>query len=451
MSMTFTESISPKEIKGKSLDIKEAAKTAASPISMNSVMTEYEAIHVGMTRNYTYYTESAIDSCLKSWTFPYQKPIIMHHNDEDGKIIGRVHNAYKESSSTLTGTPALILTGNVAGQDGVDGVKDGRLKTTSIGVTAHEVFCSICGKNLCIEGECEHEPGEYYDGELCYRTITNMEAKELSYVIIPSDAYSQQTSFYDPKEGESKNKNIKESYNGGKIMSTKQEGLDMKEGLAAPEGIPIKEITEENDKKVEDKADSKTIETSEDIKELTSKLVLAEEALAKEQAAKAIIAETLKATELLLKNANASLELAKEEAAASQVELKKEVALRESLESKAIADKIQKKEALIDSVLELRESLNKRTVTRESLSEKTDEFLQEAFLDLKEEASVKTSKTIEVKESFAPVANPGIIDAKNEEKKAIDVKESQHVSNISGEDVIANMMAALMSSNKRSY
>ena len=57
------------------------------PISNDSIIQFIEGIHVGPTRNFTWYMNEALISSIPSWTKPYQRPLIMHHNEKDGKII----------------------------------------------------------------------------------------------------------------------------------------------------------------------------------------------------------------------------------------------------------------------------------------------------------------------------------------------------------------------------
>ena len=69
-------------------------------------------------------------------------------------------------------------------KEGIEQIKDGRLKTVSIGVIAHDVRCSICGEQVEIIDEygntaCGHSKGNVYDDQVCYWKIYKMEAKEL--------------------------------------------------------------------------------------------------------------------------------------------------------------------------------------------------------------------------------------------------------------------------------
>ena len=64
---------------------------ATTVIAEDSVMVDIEGIHVGPTRNFTWYTEEALKGSIPTWTKPYERPLILHHNERDGKIIGRVY------------------------------------------------------------------------------------------------------------------------------------------------------------------------------------------------------------------------------------------------------------------------------------------------------------------------------------------------------------------------
>lgn len=137
-------------------------------IDENSLMADIEAIHSIITRNDTLYTPECIKQSLPYWTSPYERPVIMHHNEKDGKIIGRVKAAHYISESKRSGTPALELVANIGDEEGKIGIKNGTLATVSIGAIAHDIRCSICGTNFAEEGMCEHEKGEVYNGKRCY-------------------------------------------------------------------------------------------------------------------------------------------------------------------------------------------------------------------------------------------------------------------------------------------
>jgi hypothetical protein len=133
----------------------------------------------------------------------------MHHNDKDGVQIGRI-KAVEYVEETRAKSPGLLFTCNIGDDAGIKGVKNGTLSTVSLGAVIHKATCSICGQNIATEGECEHQRGRRYEGKLCYWNMEEMEPKELSYVIVPSDRYANTIRIYKPKD-----LGAKESYNEG--------------------------------------------------------------------------------------------------------------------------------------------------------------------------------------------------------------------------------------------
>lgn len=424
------------------------------PISPNSIMVDYEAIHVGMTRNFTFYTEEGIKSSVPTWTKPYLRPLIMHHNEKDGKIIGRIHHADYTDKNTLSNTGTLLLTANVPDKEGIEGITDGRLKTTSIGAIVHDAECSVCGQNIAEYGPCEHERGVEYDGKLCYWIIKKMEAKELSYVIVPSDIYSQHVKVYKP--GNEKISKVQETAKKGvlnveenKIVTNLTESTVVDENGEAVVEQPVAAAEPVDTKKYETQ-----IETLKQEKlDLEVKVKDLEKALKEEQDAKADLAKTLEATQILLTKANEDIVKVKAALTTKEEALAKEVALRESLESQLVLDKVNKRNQLVESVMDLRAQLNKRVIAKEDLEKKSDEFLQESLIDLQEELSLATPTTTSVTEQIEElpqVTNPGIVENVEENNKPI-VKEEKASSNINVEEAIADLMSAIMVPNKNRY
>lgn len=420
------------------------------PISPNSIMVDFEAIHVGLTRNYTFYTEEGIQSSVPTWTKPYLRPLIMHHNEKDGKIIGRIHHADYTDKKTLSGTGALLLTANVPDKEGIEGIQDGRLKTTSIGAIVHEAKCSICGQNIAEYGPCEHERGVEYDDKLCYWIITKMEAKELSYVIVPSDIYSQHTRVYKPDK--TKVTNVSESFNEEGVLNmsdvtTKESTTVDEKGEVTTQEQPAAPAVDTT------KFENEIATLKQEKFDLEARVKELEGALKAEQDEKADLAKTLEATQVLLTKANDDIIKVKAALTTKESELAKEIALRESLEDQLVTDKVNKRNQLVESVMELRTKLNKRPIAKEDLEKKSDEFLQESLMDLQEEINVLPTQTTDVTEQMteAPeVTNPGITE-NIEEKTKVNVKEDKAVSNINVEEALADIMSALMVPNKNRF
>lgn len=423
------------------VNVSESA-TSNDPISPDSIMTEYEAIHVGITRNYTEYTEQGIKSSIPTWTSPYLRPLIMHHNETDGKIIGRIHHAEYSDKKTLSGTGALILTGNIPDKEGKEAVQDGRLKTVSIGAIVHECFCSICGQNIAEEGVCEHERGNIYDGKLCTWQITNMEAKELSYVIVPSDIYAQHTKIYSPKVNNKPN--VSESYKGVKTLEP-----NVKEN----EQPIIDETVKDSQEPVatENKElETKVAELKADKEKLEEELKVIKKQLEDEKKLRGLAEKELSDTQVLLTKANEDIEKVKKDLTAKESALQKEIQLREAAEALVVDAKKAKRIQTIESIIELRGQLNKRLMTKEDLTAKSDEYLQESLADLQDELQFKESQQpneepVQVTEK---VTNPGIVDEEDENKKSTDVKEHKQASNINVEEQLESFMSSLFNTRK---
>lgn len=342
--------------------LKEGLETG-NVIAGDSVMVDIEGIHVGPTRNFTWYTEQALKSSVLTWTKPYQRPLILHHNEKDGKIIGRVLAANYTDVNTRSNTGALVFTCNVPDEDGKKGVKDGRLKTVSIGVIAHDVRCSICGHVISEHGECEHERGMEYDGKICYWMIYKMEAKELSYVIVPSDIYAHNLKIYSPTE-----KNLKE----GVLEVTKAKQIK-----ESAEGTVIVEDADKKEALVED-ADKKPV-----VQE-------------KQPEAKSEEDETLQETIARLKGVVAELETKVQKAESKATA---EAELRVAAEQELVSANTQIKEFAVEQVMMLREQLNRPAQLRESLVKRSQESLMDSITDLKEELVISTAKTVDLTES----------------------------------------------------
>lgn len=362
--------------------LKEGLDTG-NVIASDSVMVDIEGIHVGPTRNFTWYTEEALRSSVPTWTKPYQRPLILHHNEKDGKIIGRVLAAHYTDMNTRSKTGALVFTCNVPDDDGKRGVRDGRLKTVSIGVIAHDVRCSICGHVISEYGECEHERGMEYDGNICYWMIHKMEAKELSYVIVPSDIYAHNIKIYSPGE-----KNLSENLKQEGVLSVTK----AKEIKESAEGTVIVEDAEKKVEAIVEDADKKAEETKQ------------------EPEVEAEDVETLKASVAKLKEVIAELEKKVE---AAEAKAKEADELRTAAEQELVSANTQLKEFAVEQVLMLREQLGRPTMLKENLLKRSQDSLMDTIVDLKEELT-PVQKTVELTE----------FNSETEAKKSVDITES---------------------------
>ena len=452
---------------GNYINLKEGY--AETYMAEDSIMVDIEAIHSRITRNNTYYSPNCLKESVPYWTNPYKVPVIMHHNEKDGQIIGRVHSVEYTEVNTRGNTPALIFTANVGDEEGKKGIKNGTLSTVSIGVIAHDLRCSICGTNLAEEGLCEHEKGEYYDVEgeqrLCYWIIEKMEPKEVSYVIVPSDAYAHNLRVYDAVK--KKKSEVKESVEFNNpfaelIEATKVKVEDAKEGKQIDEEVCKTADVNKSEEKPEDKAiENENIEdqtqepnTEENKEQETDKETSKEEEKEtseeekqeepkKEEASKED-SEELKLAKEKIAQLEKELEDTKAEKAKLENKLEKVKETKESVEKELVKLKAEKKKQLVETISELRSQLSLPKEDETALMESSEESLQLTIKSLNEFTQVqKTAFGLQTLNS--PVAVSESKDNTTVEKtnKKTDVKESIDKSNKTLEDKIINLMENL--------
>src|SRR5690606_25617449 len=176
----------------------------------------------------------------------------------------------------------------------------------------------------------EHERGAVYDGEICYWDIYEMEGKELSYVIVPSDIYAKNIKFYRPKQTK---RHISESANNVKGVSRKMTLTEAEIQELQKEVVTLREMTQQQ---------------KEDIDELKLQL---EEARKKAKPTEQLQADKARLEKELKEAQNTIKE--KEKA------LKEETELRENLETQLIELNKEKKIMLAENYALLRKLAGK--------------------------------------------------------------------------------------------
>lgn len=382
------------------LDLSEAA--GSSVIDPNSIMVEIEGIHAApfATRNYTRYTPNCLKKSVASWTNPYRRPLIKHHNEEDGEIIGRICEAKYITKNTRSETPALLFTVNIPGEQAKADVKSGLLETTSIGVIAHSVKCSICGQELANGETCEHERGAIYNGETCYWDIHEMEAKELSYVIVPSDMYAKNIDIYPATASNSKVKAFAESLNQD-LNLTKGDITDMPEDLKVKLQESEAKVTALTQEVTELKeAATQTSEKIAELEKTNSDLTTVKESL--EQELEGLKTEKDDLTQKMTEAAQ----------------------MREGLEAQVAEVKAELKEALVQNFVTMREALGHSDVDVEAVKNRSEESIKDSISDLSKDFKESlTKKDKDISNLGNTLQNPSL--KESEEKK--DVKEVETV------------------------
>ena len=416
-----------------SFDAKESVSVApafvpvSSAISPDSVNVDIEGIHSIVTKNFTYYSPECLKKSAPLWTSPYEKPVIMHHNDKDGIQIGRIKNAeYVEK--TRANVPGLLFTCNIGDDAGIKGVKNGTLSTVSIGAIIHKATCSICGQNIAAEGECDHKRGKYYDDKLCYWIMDDMEPKELSYVIVPSDKYANTVKIYKPR-----NVNSKESYSKG---DDEEMNLFDNLDLAKEEPVVQEAAKEKEEEKAEEVQSEQQVEEEPKVEEVKDEPVVEEEPekvqeepKEEEEQKEEKVEEEKSREELqdIVKKQQKQIDELLEDLKYLKAKLDKERGLKESLELELLQMKQVNKMHLAEQVCELRKELGLKEEAMDELMMLSEESLNSSiktFMEFKESNMFNVNK-------LPKVESPALIS----EEADNTVKEvTESVNNLSNND-----------------
>ncbi len=187
------------------LDISNIEKSKEMTDASDELILYLTATHSDMPINMRIYTADELKKAVKTFLEPYEKPVLSHHNSIDGEPLGRVVDAqYMTRDEWLTfaqdkkftdkkfpenATGAVVLKVKITDSAAIKKINDKRYKTLSIGFVVEDLVCSICGASR-FDGECEHELGEEYDGEIMYYLTKDMEFTEISFVNVPADGYA---------------------------------------------------------------------------------------------------------------------------------------------------------------------------------------------------------------------------------------------------------------------
>lgn len=360
------------------------------------IVVEIEAIHSEpyVTGNSTMYTVKAIQESVAKWTKPYNIPVIKHHNDSDGDIIGRVIDAKIKDSVLVPRTKALVLTADIIESEAKEGVRTGLLQTVSIGGRTNDVRCSICGADMKND-PCDHTRGQVYEGQVCTWMINDVTPDEVSYVIVPSDKNAKNIKIhYDDSTG------TKVSENAGNVREAQTELPDFIKG---EEEVSI---TESQQKETEANMEKET-QTPEEVKTVPEKVEV------KESETPAVEEPSVASEEIKLKE---SYEDLLQKVNAISMEL---ISLRQSLSQEVSAVKEQ-----ADS---LKESLATTDKKIEEFKTSSKSELEEAVTTVKESLTQKIKNTELSKQE---VPNP-VVEKQPETQKQEDVRLQEQLKPLS--------------------
>lgn len=391
----------------------------------DTLMVEVEGIHAYPfhTRNYTRYMPDALKKSQSKWTTPYLRPLIKHHNDQNGEIIGRIYNAEYVEKTGVKDIGGLLFTVSVPDEKVAKDVENRILETVSIGVEANDVKCSICGSPItnaaegCPEG---HHRGMIYEGETCYWDVYDIEPKELSYVIVPSDIFAKNKKIYRAKDNKAQLKefenktnalNLKEGSSSLKITDGgNNSNMELEKQLADAKA-EIERLKAEAEATIVDKAELKK-----EVEDLKAK--------------NAELEKTINDTKELLNSANTAKEVVEKELATSKEDLTFATQEKEQAEKAGMEAQEAYKSSIVEMTKLYRSLLNKPELDESKLQERSIESLKDSINDFKEEYDVmlKKNQVIEMKENKIsnPVAPQNAAAPKtksNPDYKTIDLEE----------------------------
>lgn len=381
---------------------KEAAMSNYMAPQPDTLMVEVEGIHAYPfhTRNYTRYMPEALKRSEKKWTTPYLRPLIKHHNDQNGEIIGRIYDATYTEQTGVKDIGGLVFTVSVPDEKAAKDVESRILDTVSIGVEADDVRCSICGSHImnanegCPEG---HHRGMVYDDEVCYWDVYNIEPKELSYVIVPSDIYAMNKKIYRAKE---KQDDILDNYQQVKESKSLENNVQLQEdnNIISPNdggtnpGMDLEQKLKE--------AEERNQELQQKLEDVASVIKENEELKAKvEELSKTIeeVKEALGKKEEEAQNAASELEVSKQDLVIAHQE--KEEAEKAGLEAQ------EKYRGTLNEMFALyRELLGKSKLEESEVAGRSLESVCDSIKDFKEEyaSALEDKKIVDLTESKIP-------------------------------------------------
>jgi hypothetical protein len=196
----------------------------------HSLVARIAATHAGIiTRNNGFYLPDKMAQGAESFTKPYPKPVLLHHDSYQDPVGRIVAAEYVNTSGSLIKKDSRIadvldpkqsfinkvglIDGllkdeilddpdyqglgfvstivNITDPEAIQKISDNRYLTVSIGASTDKAVCSICKADWVDDGPCEHRPGEMYDEKKAFIIAGNLMYEELSFVNSPADPFAR--------------------------------------------------------------------------------------------------------------------------------------------------------------------------------------------------------------------------------------------------------------------
>lgn len=174
-----------------------------------SLLADIRATHSGYLLNGRVYMGKFMKAATDSWTKPYNRPVLLNHEQRNGEPIGRVvashftqtkqgdqfDRDYKNpDQGNNFGSGFITLKMAIKDKDAIEKVLDGRYSTVSTAHRTENSLCSICGTDWeaadLFDMPCDHMPGHKYEkdnkSQIAYLINTAMTYDEVSFVNVPA-------------------------------------------------------------------------------------------------------------------------------------------------------------------------------------------------------------------------------------------------------------------------
>jgi hypothetical protein len=178
---------------GNTVDVNKLLDVNSDNKIPRAIDVNVEVTHTGQNKNsFVYHSESMAED-THTWTTPFPKPLLKNH-DSWSEPMGRIIQADFCKSEINPDRECIDATFRVTDQDAIPKFLDGRYRTVSIGGSAGNIQCGICGKEILKDGQfkfCGHWKGETYDGKKALWHCRNIDYNETSVVNNPADSWAQ--------------------------------------------------------------------------------------------------------------------------------------------------------------------------------------------------------------------------------------------------------------------
>lgn len=232
------------------------ADSLSSGQKLKSVTVRMEATHSGKPNgNNWIYTPNAMMAGHKTFVSPVFRPVVLEHK-EDSKTLGRVVDAkyvsysnapkhlersvdrsylrdYKKfmlsplyKNKDFKGLGHIELTAKITDEESIKRILDNQYGFVSVGGSAPQAYCSICGSRKGMKSSCDHVRGAKYNGETCYYIGDSISFDHISYVATPADKNATSTLIRDSKANESHFQILDFETTEGTTMTIKIENFD---------------------------------------------------------------------------------------------------------------------------------------------------------------------------------------------------------------------------------